>query len=581
MVEMKTHGRMILVVGVVFALLLLATIAGCSAHHIKYKPGTVRTDDHDRQTVAQPEVADPVLAWQSLDKTVWRQGEELLDIDRDFRKLFGRPKEAFNINRFDEVPNSSWFTNRIGFGDISADSLLSSAEDFDGPDTAGVWTVFRHKEQGQMPGLWIKDARGQSYIIKFDPATNPEMHTAATAMGARYFHACGYNVPEETIVNWRPELLRLEPGIKFVDASGNRREMQQADLDAILERADKLPDGRIRSLASKMLGGAIIGPFEYEGRRADDPNDWCQHENRRELRALYVIASFINHYDTKDQNTLDTYIEENGQSYVKHHLIDFGSTFGSNGDRPKDPTVGYCNTFDLRDVVVSWFTLGLKKWGWEDAKPFQYQSIGYFESEIFQPNKWDPIVPNPAFENMTPRDAYWGAKIVMAWRDEEIRKLVETGQYSDEAAKAYLVKTLIERRDKIGRYWFAKVAPLDGFEFTYGASESSIKFSDLAVKYGLESGGTTKYQLSVRHGGKTVVKPREFAAPEIALAAADQQAMTQDFRSNKAAEDNEHLYEVRISVKRASSGWSNPAVLWLWYHQDDWRFELVGIEHLD
>ena len=126
----------------------------------------------------------------------------------------------------------------------------------------------------------------------------------------------------------------------------------------------------------------------------------------------------------------------------------------------------------------------------------------------------------------------------------------------------------------------------DGFErsdinSSDGLMKNTIKFSDLAVKYGLDKGETTKYQLYVRHGGKTVVKPREFASTEFALAAADQQAMTQDFHSNKAAEDSEHLYEVRISVKRANSSWSSPAVLWLWYHPDESRFELVGIEHLD
>jgi hypothetical protein len=71
------------------------------------------------------------------------------------------------------------------------------------------------------------------------------MHTAATAMGARFFHACGYNAPEETIVHWRPERLRLEPGITFTDPQGNRREMQQSDLDVILQMAHRLPDGRI------------------------------------------------------------------------------------------------------------------------------------------------------------------------------------------------------------------------------------------------------------------------------------------------------------------------------------------------
>ncbi len=564
----------------VTAVCLAMALAGCSSNHLQYKPGVDRTDDHDRQSIPEPKVADPVLAWQSLDRTVWQQGEELLDIDRGFRKLIGRPKEAYNINRFDGVPNSSWFTNRIGHSGFSEELARKGVGESDGPDTAGMWKVFRPKVQGATPGFWIKDSRGGSYIIKFDPESNPELATAAATMGSRYFHACGYNAPQETIVFWRPEMLEIEPGITFTDRDGNKREFVQADLDDIIRRVHKLPDGRIRSLASKVLGGKVIGPFSFTGRRSDDPNDWCEHEHRRELRALYVVASFINQYDTKDQNTLDTYIEEDGHKYVKHHLIDFGSTFGSNGDRPKDGTVGYCNTFDLRDVVVSWATLGLKKWGWEDAKPNQYASIGYFESDIFEPNKWDPIVPNPAFENMTPRDAYWGAKIVMAWRDEYIRALVETGEYSDPAAKEYLIKTLIERRDKIGRHWFEKVAPLDDVRFADNSESLIIEFADLAVKYGLAEHSISKYEFEVRYDGKTLVQEQNQGVSRFDLTGDQRGLLTGAYRSGGDDDSKRHLYEVRLRVMRGNNSWSKPMVAWLWFHPEDSRFELVGIEHL-
>lgn len=571
-------SRILAVIGIV--VLSIAAVSGCSSNHLQYKPGPDRVDENDRQNVPEPKVADPVLAWQSVERTAWRQGEELLDIDRSFRKLIGRPKESYNMNRFDEVPNSSWFTNRIKDAGISAQSIRDGVGKSNGPDTNGVWRVFRPKVQGATPGFWIKDSRGEQYIIKFDPSSNPELATAAAAMASRYFHNCGYNVPQETIVFWRPEMLEIEPGIVFTDRDGNKREFVKADLDDIIARVHKQPDGRIRSLASKVLEGKSVGPFSFSGKRPDDPNDWCSHEHRRELRALYIVASFINQYDTKDQNTLDTYVEENGRKFIRHHLIDFGSTFGSNGDRPKDGKIGYCNTFDLRDVMVSWATLGLKKWGWENAKPYQFASIGYFESEIFEPNKWNPIVPNPAFENMTPRDAYWGTKIVMAWQDEHIRALVETGEYSDQAAKEYLVKTLTERRDKIGRYWFGKVAPLDDFEFADDGNTISIRFEDLAVRYGLEATAESKYRWSVEYCGKRLVDEENQTNQAIEIDPELRSALAGAFRSDKAGEDKSHLYELKLRVQRGSSSWSQPATLWLWYHAEEARFELVGIEHL-
>ncbi len=68
----------------------------------------------------------------------------------------------------------------------------------------------------------------------------------------------------------------------------------------------------------------------------------------------------------------------------------------------------------------------------------------------------------------------------MAFSDAEIRAIVETGQFTDRRAADYIAKTLIARRDKIGRVFFAKVLPLDRF----AVQDSELRFEDLAVKYG-------------------------------------------------------------------------------------------------
>ncbi len=226
-------------------------------------------------------------------------------------------------------------------------------------------------------------------------------------------------------------------------------------------------------------------------------------------------------------------------------------------------------------------TLGLKTWGWESAKPFRYPSIGYFESEIFKPDKFDPIVPNPAFENMTDRDAYWGAKIVMAFRDEHLAALVKAGQFSDQEAEAYLLRTLIERRDRIGHHWFGKVNPLEYFETEYKDSALYFKFDDLAVKYGLEPGDAT-YRLRACFKGKDVVEMRELTSTGFSLSADDLNRMRMSYTSNSSKDRSEdHLYEIQLRTKRDKGGWSKPTVLWLWYTPEQERFHLVGMEHLD
>ncbi len=75
---------------------------------------------------------------------------------------------------------------------------------------------------------------------------------------------------------------------------------------------------------------------------------------------------------------------------------------------------------------------------------------------------------------------------------EDIRALVSTGQYSDPAAQAWIVKSLIERRNRIGATYFAKVLPLDQFEIENG----ELHFEDLAVKYGFSGPRPYKFQWS-------------------------------------------------------------------------------------
>ena len=533
------------------------------------------------KSIAKPTTTDPSLAWAAVDNTFFDQATQTLDLERNFRILSGSRRQSRNINTFDEVPNSSWYTNRHHLFPMTDQELLDGPKKTAGPDTANPWQVFRPKVGGATPGFWIEDSRGDQYILKFDPPQNPELATGAGAIGSRYFYACGYNVPQETIVYWHPKNVRIKEGVTYKLSDGTKVRFTREVLDSILVNVRREPDGTIRSLASLALPN-VIGPFSYKGRRKDDPNDWCPHQDRRELRALYVIASFVNHYDTKDLNTLTTFEKENGADIVKHYLIDFGSVLGSDGDDAKEPKKGYANLFDLRDVFVSIFTLGLKTWGWQHAQPPQYTSIGYFESEIFEPNKFDPIQPNPAFEEMTKCDAYWGAKIVMSFDEADIRTLVSAGQFSNPEAEEYLVRTLLERRDKIGRHWFSKVNPLDDFAFRYIEDSAALRFTDLSVKYGFETASECEYRFRINHDNNTIVPWREIRGNRILFTSSDLQVARAAYNPEKAESDiAQQLYKVEVTTRRNGGRWSKPTLVWLTLNPSDNSFALVGIEHLD
>jgi len=129
---------------------------------------------------------------------------------------------------------------------------------------------------------------------------------------------------------------------------------------------------------------------------------------------------------------------------------------------------------------------------WAFADYPHYPSIGRFESRVFDPEHWYPEFPNPAFLNRLPDDEFWAAKQVMAFTDGQIRAIVKTGQISDPAAEEYLVDCLIQRRDKIGRTFFAKVLPLDLFAVRNG----QLAFEDLATKYNMGATGPLKVSWS-------------------------------------------------------------------------------------
>jgi hypothetical protein len=89
--------------------------------------------------------------------------------------------------------------------------------------------------------------------------------------------------------------------------------------------------------------------------------------------------------------------------------------------------------------------------------------------------RWVPEYPNPAFLNRLPDDEFWAAKQVMAFTDEDLRAIVETGEYTDPKAADYVLECLIKRRDKIGKAYFNKVLPFDRFAIRDGA----LKWEDL------------------------------------------------------------------------------------------------------
>ena len=113
--------------------------------------------------------------------------------------------------------------------------------------------MIRGKTEGVTPGFRVRDTKGDVYVIKFNPKSNPEMSTAAEVISTKLLYALGCNTPENRIVFFEADRLRIGPDARVSDALGSKRSMTQADVDDILDRVSRDHDGKFRALRNRLL----------------------------------------------------------------------------------------------------------------------------------------------------------------------------------------------------------------------------------------------------------------------------------------------------------------------------------------
>ena len=420
-------------------------------------------------------------------------------VDSAVNTFFRRPDgkvpipRALNVNTLGEVPDSTWFTNRIGIHPMTIEQLVQGPNRLDGPDLSRPLVVIRGKKEGVSLGFIARDARKDIYFIKFDPLKNFQLATSTEVIATKFFYAFGYNVPENYLAFVRRENLWISPEATVTE-NGKERKMTQSDLDLILAQVPRHPDGTFQILASRALQGKDLGPFQYFNTRPDDPNDIFRHEHRRELRGLRVFASWLNHDDARSSNSKDMYVAGKDQGYVKHHLLDFGSCLGSGSVKPQSERAGYEYILEWGPLFKAALSLGLWDRPWRRIHYPNHPGVGRFEADFFHPAGWKPEYPNPAFQRMRTEDAFWATRTVLRFGSEMIRAIVQTGQLCDPAAEEYLVKTLLRRRDKIISYYLAQINPLDDFRLSASGHPLTLEFTNLGVLAGLSTVESYRYQ---------------------------------------------------------------------------------------
>jgi hypothetical protein len=363
----------------------------------------------------------------------------------------------------------------------------------------------------------------------------------------------------------------------------------------VLERVPRAPDGTIRAVASRFLPGTPMGPYSYLGTRRDDPNDVFRHEHRRELRGLYVLASWINHNDVRRINSLDMFDPD---GFLKHYLIDFGSTLGSASIGANLPSEGFEHQLDFEEIAKSTAALGLRTRPWKRHRLRSGPAIGYFGAEGFDPGDWKPNYPNPAFSRLTARDGFWGAKQVMSLTDEKIRGIVAQARYSDPGVERFLAETLIARRDAVGRHWCGRVCPLDLFRLEpIGADGQRVTWTDRAVQWGFQEAGAAEYRVELFHndfggrderigetatvsGGDAAVATTAAGDAGVRLTAG-QLAEVDRIVAEKNRTDRDRLFYLKIRVRRGDGDRGRAVKAHLLWAGPEAGFDLAGVERAD
>jgi hypothetical protein len=411
----------------------------------------VAWEEHDDEDVPRPGSSPP---WEKT--RLAHSLREGLMRGVDDKLALRQPRPAEDVNALDEVPCSTWFCPRNHLRRMAPEDVAAGPP---GVPPRLPLTIVKMKEAGAAAGATVVDARGHKFLLKVDPKPWTRLMVGAELVSSRLFWAAGYNVPPAWAVELGPN-----------DLAGKASEVRR-----LREAGAVTREGRLSAVATAWIDGEIVGGFDFKGRRPDDPNDRIPHQDRRSLRGSWVVYAWTNYQDASTANTVDSWIEEGGRRFVRHYIVDFGSTLGAWTISPKPPRLGHKSM-----LVALTGTDPQRRW----ARALKrYPAVGWLEADGWRPASFKTLLRNPAHQARQPADEYWGAKVVTSFTDEQIAAAVASADYSATEA-AELVRAMGVRRDLIGR---AYLAPATAIEDP-SRRGPFLCFRDLAIERGYAEG---------------------------------------------------------------------------------------------
>ncbi len=477
----------------------LAVVGGCSSSAV----GPVRFHNaapvwhvNDRLDTPEPPEARPFLRVFYHFNSYYLRATRGLNLTRLDR--------AGAVNSLDEVPNSTWFTNRVGDKVLTPKQIEHGPGSAESPELNLPWTIESAKAGGASVGFVCVDATGTKFVLKFDEVGFPEFETAADVVVSRLYWAAGWNVTSDHIVDFKRADLKIGPKATR-KVKGEKVALDEAFVDQQLKLVNVAEDGTIRGLAPLFVEGKPLGGMPRLGVREDDPNDRVPHELRRDQRGQAALAAWLAVTDAKEDQTIDTWVEDPADKqrhYVKHYLIDFGKSMGAYPRIHHMPQADRTYQLDFKELMKSLLSLGIYRQPWEGRVDPHVPGIGMFASEDFDPDGWKPM-PMGQFPILWADrfDQFWGTKLIARLTREQIAGAVASAKYTDPAAAPYLLDTLVKRQRRSMTHWFRQVLPVDEPAIAVTGGAYRLCFTDLAVRYQTEPDATVyRARAYDRHG---------------------------------------------------------------------------------
>jgi hypothetical protein len=483
----------------------LVAVGGCGPETVRFALRDPIFRIAEMSCPAPPRRRNPQPGALSLRREVVEPVDRFLRLEEEL--------EARNVNAFDLVPDSSWFTARLGVGaardfyagidrtrragkELSAAEMARGGATSFGPSMLGRWQVVAAGRDRRSVWLMVTDVRERLFVFRFDHPRWPGLATSAQLVATKLLYAAGYNVPERHMVIFKAKLrLELAPGARYhrdsspwkTPSSGWSRSREghlrltRSKLEDLLDELPTQEDGSARALATRVRPSRELGPFPLVGRRPDDPNDRIDHQHRRELRGLRLLAAWLDLSGLDELSGADLYRAEDKR--VIHVLRHFAPALGAGSKGKPRPVYPPSKLYTVPHYMIPPPKPPARLTKRRARLLESHPAVGWLGARGFRPDRWAPKQRHPGFVRATRRDLFWAGRILAGFDRKKIAAAVSAAFLEQETAQE-LVRRIWARGRLAARYGLSRCAPL-GFFRVSGEGNDLLCFTDLWRESGL------------------------------------------------------------------------------------------------